>query len=171
VLLLRPHDGDQLPSNPDWFKLHHVLVPIDLSEESERILESVKDLASLLDSHLTLVHVIEPIIGVYGGMPSYPAPMSQELIESSRVRAQAHLDQLADRLRASGYRVATKVYFAMGVAGTLLRLLDEDKFDMIALTTHGAGGFRRLLLGSVADKVVRGSSRPVLILRPSAGQG
>lgn len=166
ILLLRPRDGQAVPAGEGEARFNCAVVPLDLSDESEAILEPLRSFATVMDTHVTLIHVIEPILGVYGGMPSYPAPMSQDLIESTRTRAQQHLDQLADQLRAKGVRVATKVIFSMGVAGTILRYLDEDKKDFVAMTTHGAGGFRRLLMGSVADKIIRGAERPVLILRP-----
>ena len=54
---------------------------------------------------------------------------------------------------------------AIGVA-VLLRLAEATDHSVIALTTHGRGGFRRAVLGSVADKVVRASTRPVLLVRP-----
>jgi nucleotide-binding universal stress UspA family protein len=168
ILLLRPKDGDQAPVSQETIHFNTAIVPLDLSTEAEAILGPLTSFAKLLDTHLTLFHVVEPILGVYGGMPSYPAPMSPDLIEATRTRAQHHLDELADRLRANGLRVATKVVFSMGIAGTVLRELEDAKKDFVALTTHGATGFRRLLMGSVADKIIRGADRPVLILRPSS---
>jgi nucleotide-binding universal stress UspA family protein len=167
ILLLRPKDGEAVPVSEVEARFNSALVALDLSPESEAILEPLTNFANLLDTHVTLLNVVEPILGVYGGMPSYPAPMSADLIESTRARAQQQLDQLADRLRASGLRVATKVLFSMGIAGTVLTEAEQSGKDFIALTTHGATGFRRLLMGSVADKVVRGADRPVLILRPA----
>jgi nucleotide-binding universal stress UspA family protein len=51
------------------------------------------------------------------------------------------------------------------VAGTLLDALKESRFDVVAMTTHGAGGMRRLLMGSVASQVFRRAAKPVLVLR------
>jgi nucleotide-binding universal stress UspA family protein len=48
----------------------------------------------------------------------------------------------------------------------LLELLNQDRYDVLAMTTHGRGGVQRLFLGSVADKVIRGASKPVLVVRP-----
>ena len=166
ILLLRPKDGDSAPVSQEEFHFNSALVALDLSPESESILQPLTAFATLLDTHVTLLHVVEPILGVYGGMPSYPAPMSPDVIESTRIRAQQYLDELADRLRGNGLRVATKVLFSMGIAGTVLTECEQSHKDFVALTTHGATGFRRLLMGSVADKVIRGSDRPVLILRP-----
>ena len=52
-------------------------------------------------------------------------------------------------------------------AAGILSVLEEWRFGMAALTTHGAGGVRRLMVGSVADKVIRAARKPVLVLRPT----
>ncbi|MEO8453010.1 MAG: universal stress protein [Gemmatimonadota bacterium] len=82
-----------------------------------------------------------------------------------------YLNQLGDKLRAEGLQVATTTLIGAGLATTILRHLAEEPFDIVALTTHGAGGFRHLILGSVADKVVRGATKPVLIYRPPRTAG
>jgi nucleotide-binding universal stress UspA family protein len=79
---------------------------------------------------------------------------------------QGYLDQVADQLRARGFPVTARASIGVGPAATILRVLHEEPFDLVALTTHGASGFRRLMLGSVADKVIRASAKPVLVYRP-----
>jgi nucleotide-binding universal stress UspA family protein len=81
--------------------------------------------------------------------------------------AERRLNQLAGVLRTRNVRVATQVVRAGSAAEGLLGALDDESCDGIAMTTHGIGGFRRLLLGSVADKVIRSATKPVLLLRPS----
>lgn len=164
VLMIRPQDGDAIPVVD--YRLSAAVVPVDLSEESAAILESLKDFAVAMDTHVTLMHVIEPVLGISGAVPPYPVPVPQDVLESTRVQAQKLLDEMADKLRASGIRVATKVFVGLGVAGSVLHEVNEGKADFVAMTTHGAGGFRRLMLGSVADKVIRASTKPVLVLRP-----
>ncbi len=166
VLLLHPRDGAPVPA-PET-KLQTCLVPLDRSAEAEKILGPLTDLARLTQAHVTLLHVIEPVLGVTGAVPPYPLPVPAEALESLRTDAQKYLDGVADRLRASGLAVATKVIVGLGVAGTVLDQLEQGKIDFVAMTTHGAGGFRRLLLGSVADKIVRGARKPVLVFRPSS---
>jgi nucleotide-binding universal stress UspA family protein len=162
VLLVHPDRMEPI-GEPD---LHSILVPIDLSPESETILEPVVQLAELTQGHVTLVHVIEPVIGVAGmGIPYAPA-IPVEVFEEQRVSAQRKLDRVADRLRERGVSVCARMIDDAGAAVGLLKLLDEDRYDLIAMTTHGRGGVRRLLLGSVADKVIRGASKPVLVIRP-----
>jgi nucleotide-binding universal stress UspA family protein len=84
-----------------------------------------------------------------------------------RKEAADYLEKVAGRLRAEGLSVQTRVNVEEqpGVA-----ILDAGKppIDMIAIETHGRGGLSRLLLGSVADKVIRGSKLPILVHRPAA---
>jgi nucleotide-binding universal stress UspA family protein len=164
VLLLHPKDGDPVP--PAEARLERGLVALDRSEEAEAILPPLMALARVTQAHLTLVNVVEPVLGISGAVPPYPVALPQETLEALRAEGQKYLDEVADRLRAEGIGVATKVIVGLGIAGTILNQLDQGKHDFVAMTTHGATGFRRLLLGSVADKVIRGSSRPTLVLRP-----
>ena len=165
VLLIRPRDGDSIPVID--FRLSTAVVPLDLSDDSAAILDPLTDLAMVMDTHLTLIHVIEPILGISGAVPPYPVPVPHEALESTRRLAQKTLDDTAEKLRARGLRVATKVVIGLGVAASVLQQVNESNADFVAMTTHGAGGFRRFMLGSVADKVIRGAAKPVLVLRPA----
>ncbi len=164
MLLVRPKRGEELPSQPP--PTHSVLIPLDLSESSEAILEPATMLGLITQAHYTLIHVIEPMITMGEPALPYPAGIDAGLIDTRREEAQKHLDAVADRMRGRGLSVSTRVLIAMGSAATILDMAEREHFDLIAMTTHGAGGFRRFVLGSVADKVVRGSEKPVLAFRP-----
>jgi nucleotide-binding universal stress UspA family protein len=143
-------------------------VALDLSEASEAILGPVEMLAWLSGAELTVIYVATSRAGVSGfetaGPMELPLPG-----ESLADYAGRRLRQLAGVLRARSLRVTTRVVVAGNAAEGLLGAFQEDEYDLIALTTHGAGGLRRALLGSVADKVVRGATKPVLVLRPPIG--
>jgi nucleotide-binding universal stress UspA family protein len=162
VMLIRPFNGVGQPATGCSGRT--VLVAVDLSNASEAILKPVKALARLDHGQLTLVHVVQPA----GPMLSYPGPAYGDpaRLESQRVQAQEYLDGLAARLRTEGLSVATRVLVGAGIATQLLELLQKGPFDLVALTTSGAGGLQRALLGSVADKVIRGAEKPVLVVRP-----
>jgi len=143
--------------HPDYAKtrsadsaLRGILVALDLSEDSEAILEPVEELARITHAPVTLIHVVmEPVLEVWKD-PEAPR----------------RLDRIAERLRERGVVVFTRVTSGIDAALTLRDALRESRFDLMAMTTHGAGGLRRLWMGSVADKVVRSASKPVLVLRP-----
>jgi nucleotide-binding universal stress UspA family protein len=165
LLLLRPRED---ATDPVTVPLRSVLVPHDLSPEAEAIFPVLADLARVAGTRVTLVYVIEPVLGVSGSVPPYPVAVPHDLLDTTRDRARKHLEAAAGRLRAHGVDVAVAVVVGLGIAATLLEVQQRDGHDFIAMTTHGAGGVRRALVGSVADKVVRAATRPVLVLRPEA---
>jgi nucleotide-binding universal stress UspA family protein len=92
--------------------------------------------------------------------------MDPRLIEELRQMAQARLDRVADHLRTRGVTAVTRVLTGMGAATMILEEAARGRYDLISMTTHGEGGLRRVLLGSVADKIIRGAEVPVLVMRP-----
>jgi nucleotide-binding universal stress UspA family protein len=163
LLLFRPSDGAEHPGKP--LEIRRILVALDLSTDSERILDVVKPIAQIAEAHITLLHVVDAANWAPGSLP-YPIPVQPEPLEAAQTEAQRSLDHVADRLRAEGFRVAARAQIGASPMASILSELEQDRFDLMALTTHGAGGFRRFMLGSVADKVVRGATKPVLIYRP-----
>jgi nucleotide-binding universal stress UspA family protein len=81
-------------------------------------------------------------------------------------RAREYLNALSRRLEATGVRIRARVEVATAIALAILEIARDEQADIVALATHGRSGIRRLALGSVADKVVRGSPVPVLLFRP-----
>jgi nucleotide-binding universal stress UspA family protein len=143
-----------------------ILVALDLSLFAEAILEPVMDLANLLQAHVTLLHVVEPNYHAVDPLTPYPLDQDRTVSDIRRADAQRRLDDVADRLRARGLCVSARVTIAPNAAVEVLETLEVRKYDLLAMTTHGAGGLRHLLSGSVADKVIRSAGKPVLVLRP-----
>jgi nucleotide-binding universal stress UspA family protein len=84
--------------------------------------------------------------------------------------ARSYLERIATRLRSRGVSVATEIITARGVGEQVLGLANRLSADLIVVGTHAARGMERLLLGSVADKVIRGSTQPVLVV-PTLQEG
>jgi nucleotide-binding universal stress UspA family protein len=82
-------------------------------------------------------------------------------------QARTTLEQIAGRLRTRVANVKTVVMIEPFVASGILDYARDHAVDLIALTTHGRGGASRVLLGSTADKIVRGATMPVLVYRPA----
>lgn len=165
ILLVPPGPPDRPARDAD---IQHIMVALDLSKDSEAILEPVTVVARLTGAQLTLLHIVEVLFAVGRLTASAPVVADAELLETSQTEAERQLEQIAKRLRQDGLRISTRAITGVNAAGGLLDALNEERYDLIALTTHGRGGLRRLLLGSVADKVIRGSTKPVLVLRPPA---
>ena len=81
--------------------------------------------------------------------------------------AESRLRRIADRLRKRGPRAEVTVVESGDPASVIVAAIREDLVDLIAMTTRGAGGLKRMLHGSIATRVARDSEVPVLLLTPS----
>jgi nucleotide-binding universal stress UspA family protein len=166
VLSLRP--GEPVPpiEHPPVFR--HILIPLDGSALAEQILEPALALGDLTQATYTLLHVLELFV-----LPGY-APLAQavhldaHMTQAVRAERQRYLDDVAERLRASGHQVHTRTLLGTQPAVVLLDAAQEQGADLIALATHGRSGLPRLLIGSVADKVLQAAPAPLLLVRPPA---
>lgn len=167
VLLVRPAEGPMPPLDPGGPVFERILVPLDGSERAESVLEAVRSLARLGNAAVHLMRVVEPVaelaaVGLDYVEPIYPA----ELTEEQTNRAQEYVRGAADRLRATPGigSVTTDVRVARRAGAALIEAIGEWKPDLVALATHGRGA-SRFLLGSTADKMIRGAPVPVLVVR------
>lgn len=140
-------------------KIEHVLLTTDLSDEALRPFEPVIDLASRLGARLTVLSVVPDLRVIPHGAPLAPA-MSMPDLQKEMAGVKASLQKQCDRLE--GVEVAVEVVSAESPAKGIVEFAKEHGVDLIALSTHGRTGFRRLALGSVAEEVLRLSPVPVL---------
>ena len=172
MLLIRPHDAKPDLTQEPTFR--HLLLPLDGSPLAEQMIEPAVALGTLTNADYTLVRVIRtPAPWAFPAEPgslehNVEAMLDQldKLEEQMRSEAAAYLDGVAGRLRQRGLRVATRVVMADQPAPAILHEASPPAVDLVALETHGRRGLSRLLLGSVADKVIRGAAVPVLVQRP-----
>ncbi|MCG6957482.1 MAG: universal stress protein [Gemmatimonadetes bacterium] len=160
VLVIHPGDEGTVPKDVLSFK--HILVPLDGSDLSASILPAATELAQATGARLTLVHVVSST-AVLGARIF---PLMPDDITPAMEKAQLHLEEVAEALRKQGLDVAVHVHEHETPARAICALAKSLHADLIALATHGYGGLKRALLGSVADKVLRGSSLPLLVQRP-----
>jgi nucleotide-binding universal stress UspA family protein len=164
LLLLRPEPG----SVPSPFR--RTLVPLDGSARAESILEHVLELARLEPAaELVLLDVVQPIASTVWtpGAALTSSVVTADVTQRQEEHARHYLDGVARRLQAAGVGVRTRIELAAGVASAILDVARDEQAGLVALATHGRSGLARLALGSIADKVVRGSRTPVLLFGPS----
>lgn len=142
-----------------------ILVPLDGSAFAERALPVAAAFARKLGASLHLVSVHDPASGFID--PSTAAVASVELDQEIRTAQQEYLDQQAGAAAAQGLPVVHGLRTGEAAA-ELARYAEAESIDLVVMTTHGRGGVSRLWLGSVADRMVRRSARPILLLRPDA---
>ena len=141
--------------------VHHVLVPLDFSTYAEQALDYAIALAQKLQARVTLLHVIQPpaVVKVEGGI--WPSSTFLQDLEAAVTR---DMEGYLARVTAAG--LAGEIAVVHGVP--FQEILDTAKarqVDLIIMGTHGRTGLSHVLLGSVAEKVVRLAPCPVLVAR------
>ena len=164
VIVARAREG--MSTLPDPPKIAEILVPLDGSPLAEAALAPASAIAGLFGAELLLVQVVWPLSA--GSLLPVPLPSGYgtEVLGVERKEAQRYLDGLANDLRDRGVGIRATVVVGHNVAEALLELAHPQRIDLVAIATHGRGGIQRLILGSVADKLIRGAGPPVLVVRP-----
>ncbi|PFH20665.1 universal stress protein [Burkholderia sp. JKS000303] len=146
----------------------NILVALDGSETSSRALDTALTLASESGARLTPVYVVDflvPAYDMYGYDPSI-------LIDAFREEGLRVTEDAAKRMQARGVagtpQIANVEPVGEDVAQRIVLVAKETGADLIVMGTHGRRGFRRLVLGSVAERVLRHAACPVLMI-PASG--
>jgi nucleotide-binding universal stress UspA family protein len=147
-----------------------LLIPLDGSEHSDAVLEDVRQLLIELGGvQVTLLRVVEP----------YPWPGHREERPSDghdhvtlrREAAERHLERTAETLREAGAAEVTCKVVLGDPALEILRAAQARSPDLIAMATHGRTGPSRWLRGSVAERILRAITTPLLLVNPRKGKG
>ena len=142
--------------------LQKILVPTDFSDLSQQALEFALSLADRFRAKLYLIHVWElPMTGSL--LP--PEPYPESVMTEEQTAGERHLTKIANELKASGFDVEPVFVFGKPYMEIVKAAADLD-VDLIVLGSHGRSGISHLLLGSVAEKVVRLAPCPVFTVKP-----
>lgn len=147
--------------------IERILVPLDFSGAADAALGAARDLAAAWTAGLDLLHVVEEAV-----MPAFYAVGVTSLLQLNpeiRTRSQAEMERRLAHLGGASVRVTTHVREGK-VAHEIVAFAEEHGSDLIVLATAGRTGVERLLLGSVAEKVVRLAPCAVLVVRARDGE-
>jgi nucleotide-binding universal stress UspA family protein len=139
-----------------------VLVPTDFSEYSVRAVDYGVEIAGKFASHITLVHVVEPLL--QAADLTWTTVDFEELNREQRAAAREQLDKLAGDRIPKGIACDAVILFGKAFV-EIVRCARERNADLIVMATHGRGAISHLLLGSTAEKVVRKATCPVLTVK------
>lgn len=148
-----------------------IMVPLDGSELAECVLPHVETLIEgCRVNHIVFVRVVQPAAAFYSG----DYPMSPELLKERETAwkkaAQDYLDQVVNRLKHKSTGLHSEILVG-NVADSLADFIEKNDFDLILIATHGRSGVKRWVRGSIADKVLRASNIPVLMVRAPGSEG
>ncbi len=139
-----------------------VLTPIDFSESALQASDAAAEMAAKFNAALVLVHVVP-------ALPKLPPDVS--IFKEGDYERRLHDDavkriaELAAKYAQAGLSVRSEVGVSNDVAMEIVRIADRQHADLIVIATHGVTGWNRLVLGSVAEKVVHVAHCSVLMLR------
>jgi nucleotide-binding universal stress UspA family protein len=140
---------------------HHLLVPLDGSHLAEAVLPVTRVMAERLGATVFLLHVLER---------NAPETVHGEPHLTGVAEAETYLGEVADALRGQGVQVETHVHPnpQESVVESITEHARECDADLVIIASHGSGGMRDLLVGSIAQQVLKRGAQPVLLVRPTA---
>jgi nucleotide-binding universal stress UspA family protein len=151
-----------------------ILVCLDGSPMAEKVLPYVVDQALHHNAEMVLFRVVsEPslISLALPGMPGVPVETAgmERQIKGEEKQVESYLAALAERIQTENKENSLNVSYdsTLGEAGeSIVEYADDHEVELIALATHGRSGPSRVVLGSVADYVIRNTRLPILLIRP-----
>jgi nucleotide-binding universal stress UspA family protein len=144
-----------------------ILVPLDGSQVAEGVLPHAKALAYSQGAELVLLTVgANPALDFAFSDPG----IAQQAVEEQEERSKKYISGVEAQLKAAGFKVSTQLRVG-SVADVILGVAEEMNIDVIAMSTHGRTGPARWIMGSVAERVVRNSKVPVLLIRATEKLG
>jgi nucleotide-binding universal stress UspA family protein len=166
VLLVRPRAiGVTWKEEP---LLRRMLVPLDGSALAESVLDHAVTLATPGETELVLFQVVIPVGLAANAYVTDGIYSDRDDINRRQAAAGEYLEGVAKELRVNGFTTTTRVTVEGRVVRAILEVAEQCSADLIAIATHGRGRAARAVLGSVADRVLRTATLPLLMFRPSA---
>ena len=142
--------------------IKRMLCASDFSPASRPAFQLAQELARTLKAKLILFHAYERSVPIGNG-GYLPQSVMQEMLTATRDAAAQSLKRLARSSQGKDVRISTLL--AEGsAAAAIVRAAKKNRVDLVVMGTHGRTGVRRLLMGSVADRVIRTASCPVLVV-------
>jgi nucleotide-binding universal stress UspA family protein len=161
VLLVRAKEEDSEDSR-QLMLCRRILVPLDGSDTAEQVLPTATAVAQALRCEIVLFQV--PIVYVWGWITGEWLMPIQGVLATAEQDARCYVDRVASRLRQHGVNVSTATDTG-SVSESIIQYAEANHIDLIAMCTHGRTGLARWSLGSVADRVLRAGSTPILLVR------
>ena len=144
--------------------LTRILVPTDFSDASAAALKYACDLADALHAELCVLHVVEDPYPL-GAYTEYYSPPPEDFLVRQESQARAQLETVLTPEQKARYHATLELRSGHPVRQILQYLSEHGAGHLVVMATHGRGGVARLMMGSVADKIVRMAPCPVLTVR------
>jgi nucleotide-binding universal stress UspA family protein len=148
--------------------IRKILVTIDGSENSKKAADYASSFAKKYNAQLIILYVLYSELGfAYSNLLGVTTPKAiEDALETQKKDVQKWFDEIRSKLKNTNISVTDKIIISVSsIVGEIIEFADKEKVDLIILGTRGRTGFKKLLLGSVAEGVVTHSSCPVMVVR------
>ncbi len=150
----------------DKFQIKSVLAPIDFSERSKKSLEIAAQISEKFKARLSLLYVREQLKIERDNLPDTLKWKVDKFITTEGEREKYQLEALTKQIMENECCVVTSVFVDSGEpVSKILEYADDENVDLIVMATRGISGLKRVLMGSVTEKVIRKSKQSVLVVR------
>jgi nucleotide-binding universal stress UspA family protein len=144
-------------------QIKHIVVPVDLEQHTEKLVEFAVDMANKLDCEISIFHGVEYFVTM-GEMAL--GNLTYEDYNSAQVdQARKKLDEIVRKAAGKCKKVSSKVGLGY-VVDEIVAYAKDQEADMIIIGTHGKRGLEKILLGSVAERVIKRAHCPTLVMNP-----
>lgn len=146
--------------------VRRILVPIDFSACSRAALEYAESLAERFGATIDLIYVWEvPPYIPPESMVGVPGHDTQTLVQVAHQNAEQEMQRFTKDLKERGVKIGRALLDSGDPGRTIVEVAEDEGYDLIVAGTHGRTGFSHLIMGSVAERIVRHAKCPVLTVR------
>ena len=141
--------------------IHRIIVPIDFNRHSDALAEFALFIATKLNARVTFIHVLKQLPDYADYLPDTLLHLENNIL----AHAEKKMTDFMSEMRGK-YLECDGEVLRGDTVGAILAYTKEASADLVIISTHGAQGIERVLLGSVADRVIKGASCPTLVFNP-----
>jgi nucleotide-binding universal stress UspA family protein len=140
--------------------LREIIVPVDFQQHTEELADFAISLADRLGAAVTFVHIVENAVFYADFVPTYFARQEEQTYDHATRKMRTLVETCNKKLTH-----CTGEVLRGDVVDTILQCTEDKEIDLIVMATHGARGIEKILLGSVAERVIKRSKCPVLVFK------
>ncbi len=144
--------------------LNKALLPLDGSKEGEAVIPFIEEFAAKLKAEVTLFQAVPSGYYTCSADGSCYINYDQKQIDRDKASAKTYLDRVGTRLKHKGI-TATSVVVEGDAAEEIIKFANKMDADLVAMSTHGRSGLSRLVMGSVAERVLRDGNTPLMLAK------
>lgn len=145
-------------------KFQRILCPTDFSPAAYEALKAAASLALDYSSELLVVNVVEPM-PVYTMADTVPPTYLRQYMADMKAASREQMNNLVNKVIFAKIRVKPLIESGPP-ADRIVEAADRKRADLIVIATHGHSGWRRFVFGSVTERVIKSTTKPVLIIQP-----